>query len=71
MPKILLRFEKSTLQAIDRIAPASKWGRTEFIRQAVKDAIFRREQASIRTAYGRQPDSADESDTWDLPEAWG
>jgi metal-responsive CopG/Arc/MetJ family transcriptional regulator len=70
MPQILVQFEKSTLDAIDRIAPAAKRRRAEFIREAVKEAIFRKEQAKMRAAYQHQPDSADDADTWELPEEW-
>ena len=70
MPQILVQFEKSTLDAIDRIAPAAKRRRADFIRQAVKDAIFRKQQEKMRLAYERQPDSADEADSWELPEVW-
>jgi hypothetical protein len=40
MAQVLLHFDNATLQAIDRIAPAAKRKRAEFIRQTVKDAIF-------------------------------
>lgn len=70
MPQVLVQFEQATLEAIDRIAPAAKRRRAEFIRNAVKDAIFRHEQAKMRRAYQVQPDTAEGSDTWDLPETW-
>lgn len=70
MPQVLVQFEEATLEAIDRIAPAAKRRRAEFIRKAVKDAIFRHEQEKMRRAYQSQPDSAGDADTWDLPEAW-
>jgi predicted transcriptional regulator len=70
MPQVLIHFDESTLKAIDRIAPAAKRKRTEFIRQAVKDAIFRQETDRMREAYRLQPDSVDDSDAWELPEEW-
>ena len=70
MPQVLVQFEEATLEAIDRIAPTAKRKRADFIRKAVKDAIFRYEQARMREAYRRQPDSADDADAWDLPEDW-
>jgi metal-responsive CopG/Arc/MetJ family transcriptional regulator len=70
MQKVLIQLEDSTLRAIDRIAPAAKRKRAEFIRNAVKDAIFRYEQERMREAYRRQPDSAQEADSWDQPEEW-
>jgi metal-responsive CopG/Arc/MetJ family transcriptional regulator len=70
MPKVLVQFEDATLEAIDRIAPAAKRKRAEFIRSAVKDAIFRYEQERMREAYRLQPDSVQRADPWELPEEW-
>jgi hypothetical protein len=71
MPQVLVQFETSTLEAIDRITPAAKRKRADFIRKAVKDAIFRHEQKKMREAYGVQPDSpAEQPGSWDLPEQW-
>jgi hypothetical protein len=70
MPQVLIHFDEATLKAIDRIAPAAKRKRADFIRQAVKDAIFRRETERMREAYRLQPDSVEDSDTWALPEDW-
>ena len=65
MPKVLVQFEDATLEAIDRIAPAAKRKRAEFIRSAVKDAIFRYEQERMREAYRLQPDSVQRADPWE------
>jgi len=70
MQKVLIQFEESTLEAIDRIAPAAKRNRADFIRNAVKDAIFRHDQEQMREAYRQQPDSAEDASAWDLPEEW-
>ena len=70
MPQVLIHFDEATLNAIDRIAPAAKRKRADFIRRAVKDEIFRLETARMREAYRLQPDSAENSDTWELPEEW-
>jgi predicted transcriptional regulator len=68
MSQVLIHFDEATLKAIDRIAPATKRKRADFIRQAVKDAIFRQEAERMREAYRLQPDSEADSETWDLPE---
>jgi metal-responsive CopG/Arc/MetJ family transcriptional regulator len=70
MPKVLIQFADATLAAIDRIAPAAKRKRAEFIRTAVKDAIFRYEQERMGDAYRVQPDSGRGVDSWELPEEW-
>jgi hypothetical protein len=70
MPQVLVQFDDATLTAIDRIAPAAKRKRADFIRKAVKDAIFRHETKRMREAYRLQPDSIEDSGTWELPEEW-
>lgn len=70
MSQVLIQFDDATLKAIDRIAPVAKRKRADFIRQAVKDAIFRFETERMREAYRLQPDSVEASDTWELPEDW-
>ena len=70
MPQVLVHFDDATLKAIDRIAPAAKRKRADFIRRAVKDEIFRQEANRMREAYRLQPDSVGGSDSWDLPEEW-
>jgi predicted transcriptional regulator len=70
MPQVLIHFDEATLKAIDRIAPAAKRRRADFIRRAVKDEIFRLEMARMREAYRLKPDSAEDANTWELPEEW-
>jgi hypothetical protein len=38
--------------------------RSEFVRQAIRQALRRAEFAAMREAYRKQPDSADEADDW-------
>jgi hypothetical protein len=52
------------------VRQASRRQRADFIRRVVKDEIFRLESERMRVAYALQPDSADDSDAWDLPEEW-
>ena len=70
MPQVLVHFDEATLQAIDRVAPAAKRQRADFIRKAVKDALFLRETERMREAYRLQPDTAEDADLWELPEEW-
>ncbi len=70
MPSILVHLDGPTLEALNRIAPAVKRQRAEFIRMAVKDAIRKREYARIREAYELQPDSASDADDWSSAEEW-
>jgi len=70
MPSILIQIDESTLRSLNKIAPAAKRQRAEFIRQAVKEAIRKREYEEIRNAYLKQPDSAAEADDWSSAEEW-
>jgi hypothetical protein len=64
MPSILIQLDDVTYQALNRVAPAAERKRTEFVRQAVKDAIRKQEFARMREAYRTQPDHGAESDDW-------
>ena len=70
MPHVLIQFDDATLQAIDRFAPSAKRKRADFIRKAVKDAIFLIETERMREAYRLQPDTVDGAGRWDAPEEW-
>jgi metal-responsive CopG/Arc/MetJ family transcriptional regulator len=59
MPSILIQLDEPLLRSLNKVAPAAKRQRAEFIRQAVKDAIRKREYEANREAYLRQPDSAE------------
>jgi predicted transcriptional regulator len=64
MPSILVELDDATFRALNQLAPAKKRQRSEFIRQAVKDAILKHEFARMREAYRKLPDSAAEADDW-------
>jgi metal-responsive CopG/Arc/MetJ family transcriptional regulator len=70
VPSILIQLDDATLKSLNKFAPAAKRQRAEFIRQAVKEAIRRRENAQIREAYLRQPDSSLDADDWSNAEEW-
>jgi metal-responsive CopG/Arc/MetJ family transcriptional regulator len=70
MPFILIQFDEPLLQSLNKVAPAAKRHREEFIRQAVREAIRKREYEAIREAYLRQPDSAEHADNWSNAEEW-
>jgi hypothetical protein len=55
---------------LNKVAPAARRQRAEFIRQAVKEAIRKREYPAIREAYLRQPDSPGEAGDWADAEEW-
>jgi predicted transcriptional regulator len=59
---ILIQLDDATFKALNQVAPAAKRRRTEFIRQAVKEAIRRHDYARICEAYRKQPDPAADGD---------
>ena len=70
MASILIQLDEPLLRALNKVAPAAKRKRAEFIRQAVKEAIRRREYEEIREAYLRQPDVSGDADDWSNAEEW-
>jgi len=70
MPSILIQLDEPLLRSLNKIAPAAKRQRAEFIREAVKQAIRRREYEQIREAYLKQPDSAEDADDWSNAGEW-
>jgi metal-responsive CopG/Arc/MetJ family transcriptional regulator len=70
MHSILIRVDEPLLRSLNKVAPAAKRQRAEFIRQAVREAIRKREYEQICEAYRLQPDSADEADDWSNTEEW-
>jgi hypothetical protein len=70
VPSILVQFDEPTMRRLNRIAPAAKRQRTEFIRRAVQEALQRHELARMREAYRRMPDSETEADDWSNAEEY-
>ena len=70
MSQIRIYLDFETLKVVDRMATASDRKRDEFVRQTVKDATFRIESERMREAYRLQPDSAEDSEIWVLPDDW-
>lgn len=70
MSAILIQLDESTIKALDRVAPAAKRQRAEFIRQAVKAALRKHEYDTIRAGYTGQPDAAAEADDWSNADAF-
>ena len=70
MPSIRIDLDDGLLRSLNKVAPARKRKRAEFVRQALKDAIRRYEYEKIREAYLAQPDSAMDADDWANAEEW-
>jgi predicted transcriptional regulator len=68
MKSILLQVDDVTFRLLDRIAPAAKRQRAQFIRQALLKAVMEAEEHRTRAAYEQQPDSGSEADDWSSAE---
>jgi len=70
MKSILIQLDDQTYRLLDRVAPAAKRQRAQFIRRALQKAILETEEARTRAAYVAQPDSEAEADDWSNAEEY-
>ena len=70
MKSLLVQIDEPTYRSLNRIAPAAKRQRAEFVRAAIRKAISEAEEERMRKAYLLQPDSEAEADDWSSPEEW-
>ena len=64
MKSILIQVDDSTYRLLERVAPAAKRRRAQFIRKALLKALMEAEEARTRAAYRSSPDSEAEADDW-------
>jgi metal-responsive CopG/Arc/MetJ family transcriptional regulator len=70
MKSLLVQLDEPTYRALNRIAPAAKRQRAEFVRFAIRRAIRETEEQRTRRAYLAQPDSEAEAADWSTAEEW-
>jgi predicted transcriptional regulator len=70
MKSFLVQLNDPMFRALNRIAPAAKRKRSEFVRNAIVKAIMEAEEERTRQGYLRQPDSEAEADDWSTAEPW-
>jgi predicted DNA-binding protein len=68
MKQLLIEIDPETAARLDRVAPSRSRRRSEFIRAAIRRALWEIEERATEQAYRRQPDSAD--DTYVDPAVW-
>jgi Arc/MetJ-type ribon-helix-helix transcriptional regulator len=68
MKQILIEIDADTAARLDKVAPARSRRRSEFIRNAIRRALWDMEERATERAYAAQPDSAD--DTYLDPAVW-
>lgn len=66
--KVLIDLDEETAKKLEEVAPARSRLRSEFIRAALRRALWDREEEATRRAYQAQPDTAD-PEPFD-PETW-
>ena len=70
MKSLLIQLDEPTLRELNRVAPAAKRQRAEFVRAAIRKAIRETEEERTRLAYLRTPDSETDADDWSNAEEW-
>jgi predicted transcriptional regulator len=70
MKSLLVQLDEPTYRALNRIAPAAKRQRAEFVRTAIRKVIRETEEERTRRAYMEQPDAEAEADDWSTAEEW-
>ena len=70
MKSLLVQLDDPTYRALNRVAPAAKRKRAEFVRAAIRKAILETEEARTRRAYLDHPDSSAEADDWSNAGKW-
>lgn len=70
MKSLLIQLDEPTYRELNRIAPAAKRQRAEFVRSAIRRAIRQIEEERTRLAYLKRPDSEAEADDWANAGEW-
>lgn len=56
MKQLLVEIDDATAAELEHVAPARSRLRSEFIRTAIREALWRTEEDATRDAYERMPD---------------
>ena len=68
MKQILVEVDDAIAAGLEEVAPARSRRRSEFIRMAIRKALWEAEEHATAEAYRQQPDSAD--DAYVEPATW-
>jgi Arc/MetJ-type ribon-helix-helix transcriptional regulator len=69
MKQLIVELDDATARALERVAPARRRMRSEFIREAIRRALDRLEADRMEAAYRKTPQDPDD-DYFD-PAEWG
>jgi predicted transcriptional regulator len=59
--QILIELDAESAAGLERVAPARSRRRSEFIRMAIRKALWEREEQATAEAYRLQPDTAEDA----------
>ena len=68
MKQILVEIDDDLVERLEKLAPPRSRRRSEFVRNAIRQAIWNLEEQATAEAYRQQPDS--ESDTYLNSSVW-
>jgi predicted transcriptional regulator len=68
MKQVLVELPAELLARLDKVAPGKSRKRSEFIRTAIRKALWDAEEQATANAYAKQPDSA--TDAYFDPTVW-
>ena len=68
MKQLLIEVDDDLARRLEDVAPGRERKRSEFVRMAIRKAIWDLEEAATVAAYALKPDSDD--DEWFDPEVW-
>ena len=68
MKTLIVEFDDEIVAKLEQVAPGRARQRSEFIRNAVRKALWEIEEQATAEAYRRQPDS--EADAYLNPNVW-
>ena len=57
MKQLLIEIDEEMATQLERVAPTRSRRRSEFIRNAIRQALWELEERATAQAYARQPDS--------------
>ena len=68
MKQLIIEVDDDVMKRLEEVAPGKARQRSEFIRNAIRRALWEIEEQATAAAYGRQPDSA--ADAYVDASAW-
>lgn len=68
MKQILVELDDETVKKLEQVAPGRSRRRSQFIRSAIRRALWELEEQATAEAYRKQPDSGD--DVYVDPGVW-